>query len=330
MAIKNMDNIYRRAKRIIAVPDLCYDSKNPQAGHLHREGVELSVEEMSLGEIKRNVDAPLDALHAGRTWKLTRIEFIRKVIHEWACRCWVISERTIGVKHDKLDVIILRENGAKIAYLQWSTRLYIDWDIDFDQDTLIKTIISSESTKCIDRLFAILPHTKYKDAVQQLVDEGQKVDDMRDLKLTLFNILDIEGKILLLQQIALDYGDFRHVLPSFTEDEVIPLSKLDYANQTYCCNIQTTTQDGKPAIKVSGPYTINSRRISSTKSDKLLGTKVNAVVDILLVKKELGYFNLMYQSLRCFESNGIWVLGSVVDKRVPQSGRFNYGEFTIV
>lgn len=43
MAIKNMDNIYQRAKRIIAVPDLCYCKSNPLMEDVMKEDIEAAI-----------------------------------------------------------------------------------------------------------------------------------------------------------------------------------------------------------------------------------------------------------------------------------------------
>ncbi|KAF7721610.1 hypothetical protein EC973_004383, partial [Apophysomyces ossiformis] len=173
-------------------------------------------------------------------YPLKATKFIPKIMQEWACRSWVISERTIGVKNKKLDIIILRANGTKIPYWHWNSCLPIDWNITFDQRTLIKTIVNSKSTKYADRLFAILPHTQYKDAMHKLVDNSKCIDSIVDLKMALMDILDTEGQMILLNDMLFQDGGFPHVSPSFMEDERFGSSMSDNLGTKYYSEIGTT------------------------------------------------------------------------------------------
>ncbi|KAF7722450.1 hypothetical protein EC973_003115 [Apophysomyces ossiformis] len=261
MAIKNMDNIYRRAKRIIAVPDLCYCDEYPLMEDVTKEDIEAAVIWLG-GEFFRYLEEKYPSLlvirycpvfdknepgtyygyrlDVGETgnemepWDEEKYffrphdgyaelkqqggdyekghEFISRIINEWAERAWVVSERIIGVDDNKLLIHILRANTV----IYW--RIYPDiyWTFgDYDDIAPhFHTIFNSKSTKYIDRLFAILPHTEYKDTVQNLVDEEITIDNEQDLKLVLFNILDMDARKLL----------FGHLFDGEITFELIPLS----------------------------------------------------------------------------------------------------------
>ncbi|KAF7720396.1 hypothetical protein EC973_009411, partial [Apophysomyces ossiformis] len=148
-----------------------------------------------------------------------------------------------------MDIILLKTHTA-IPYLQWNLYLgVIKWNIDLTEDEIVKTIITSKSTKYIDRLFAILPHTKYKDSVRKILDEDRSIDTMRDLKLALFDILDTEGKAYLASEIVYEQRDFQYMLPSFTKDEPLQLPVSDEPKTIYCSNIETIIHDGTRALK---------------------------------------------------------------------------------
>ncbi|KAF7721072.1 hypothetical protein EC973_005490 [Apophysomyces ossiformis] len=301
MAIKNMDNIYRQAKRIIAVPDLCYCDENPRMKEVTKEDIEMAVDKVTYHVAARMKERDLD--EEKEMMSLEGIGFIRYAIEEWANRCWVISERTIGVKLNKLDVILLRANGAKIPYRQWQNfPLSINWNIIFNQFTLIKTILECKSTKYIDRLFAILPHTKYRDAVQQLVDEERTVENMTELKVILFDILDEQGKEVVFR--ILVKHDFRYVLPSFVKEEQFLLSsEADYTD------IQRTVHDGKPALKFSALYVIQPE-IPRWYKEKY--REVKAAMDIFIFISKDVYYR-PYEKIQCVNLNGLWMVDSMED-----------------
>ncbi|KAF7720773.1 hypothetical protein EC973_006144 [Apophysomyces ossiformis] len=329
MTIKNMDNIYRQSKRIIAIPDLCYCEENPLMSWVTKQDIDWAANEISRhhNEVVRKTVGWY--IRNRRILSARGVLFIRNVIKAWACRCWVISERTIGVKQNKLDIIILRGNGTLVDYQHWKEQLNIDWNIDFDQATLIKTILNSASTKYIDRLFAILPHTKYRGVVRSLVDAGRIVDNMIDLKMTLLDILDMEGKMILLRNILFDFRDLRFVLPSFSEDRPPRLPFAYYAYPTYCCNIETTIWDGKRAIKVSGPYVVKSSPTIFPNLMKFFGVKVRSEVDIIFEKRQASYYVTSCESLQFDNSSGFWVVDSMGHKEVLRYRRCRYGHFDI-
>ncbi|KAF7722565.1 hypothetical protein EC973_002955 [Apophysomyces ossiformis] len=328
-AIKNMDNIYRCAKKIVAVPDLCYCHQNPRMDMVTKEDIETAVELISRSEVECNraEPTPHDVQLRECLSSLPATMFICDIIKEWACRCWVISERTIGVNDNKLELIILRGNGIMIPYLLWDTYLKIEWDIEFNQHTLIKAIINSKSTKYIDRLFAILPHTKYKGDLQRLVDEDRVINHMIELKMALFDILDMEGKILLLED-QLPFGRrLPYQLPSFIKDEQTWIVRSSLF-KTVHANIDTIMYDGKHALKVSGPYTTPSLPEVPPRSIALLGGEVESVIDILLAT---GVDDEPNAILRCVGSNGVWVAESTHDVRDDTCADYkHYGEFIVI
>ncbi|KAF7720539.1 hypothetical protein EC973_007626, partial [Apophysomyces ossiformis] len=246
VAINNVADIFLEAKRVVAVPDLCYCSEYPLMEAVTKEDIETAYEAIWDYE----VDCEKCFCTGGRLlnespcfYPLKATTFIFEIIQQWAYRCSVIRERTIGVKHNKLDVIILRADGAKIPYWHWKTFLPIDWNITFDQHTLIKTIINSKSTKYTDRLFAILPHTQYKDAAEKLVDDDLYIDNMIGLKMTLMDVLDTEGQMILLNDMLFQDGGFPHMSPSVTEDKGFRSSTSDNIDTEYYSEIQTANHN---------------------------------------------------------------------------------------
>lgn len=117
---------------------------------------------------------------------------------------------------EKLLVHILRAN----AVIYWGIYRQIHWKVNLEPKTVFETIFNSKSTKYIDCLFAIILHTKYKDAVQNLVDEGTTIDNDQDLKVVLFSIIDMEGRSLLLDYL-------------FQRDEVIELLPLSVRDKQF-------------------------------------------------------------------------------------------------
>lgn len=233
----------------------------------------------------------------------------------------MISERTIGVKHNKLDIVLLRANGAKIPYLQWQNfPLSINWNIIFNQFTLIKTILECKSTKYIDRLFAILPHTKYRDAVQQLVDEERTIENMTELKIILFDILDEQGKEVVFR--ILVKHDFPYLLPSFVKEEQFLLSSE--ADNT---DIQCTVHGGKPALKFSALYIIHPE-IPRWYKEKC--REVEATMDIFIfISKDTSY--RAYEKMQCVNLNGVWMVDSMEDSALlfRKPVHCKYGEFIL-
>ncbi|KAF7720928.1 hypothetical protein EC973_005762, partial [Apophysomyces ossiformis] len=321
-AIKNMDNIYRRAKKIIAVPDLCYNSKKARTGHFSNSDINHTLFQLTDTARRWRDSRPLEEVFPSKLLKLAR--FLRDIFKEWAERCWVISERTIGVKQDKLDVIILRENGAEMEVEQLCYYLKIDWCINFDQDSVISAILYSESTKYVDRLYAILPHTKYKDTLLKFVDDGQAIDNMTDLKMTLCDILDIEGRMLLLDHCLGFSREFQHVELSFPEDGKFQLPVSDGTDVKYLATVERTLHKGKHALKVSGPYTVRSPSEIEVQSYMLYEKVVESVVDIVLFRDQ---FIPPYHILRCARSNDVWMVDDFVQGEDVSHQTFKHGVF---
>ncbi|KAF7722098.1 hypothetical protein EC973_003713 [Apophysomyces ossiformis] len=249
--------------------------------------------------------------------------FILKVIQEWACRCWVISERVIGVKHNKLDIIALTANGADLPCQQWKKILPIDWNINFSQATLIDAVINSKSTKYVDRLYAILPNTRYKDAVRKLVDEGATINSMMDLKMALFDILDTEGKVILLSRMLLKHRDLRHVLPLFAKEERFQFPVAGNPNETYVSYIETTIHEGKRGLKVWAPYMFRLLQQIGSRSAKLSDIRDESVVYILLKESCLSH----YFRIQCILVGSIWKVGNVQEIESPEEENYQRGEF---
>ncbi|KAF7726987.1 hypothetical protein EC973_008182 [Apophysomyces ossiformis] len=337
MAIKNMDNIYRRAEKIIAVPDLRYCEEYPLLEDITKEDIDLAIEQfLRYKQYVIDNDDGDEALAffdvfdpAGycAILDLPGTKFIVTVMEKWAHRCWVISERVIGVTHNKLDLVILRAS-AVIPDAQSYPFAAIGWNIKLDLYTSIKTIINSKSSKPIDCLFAILPHTKYKDLVQILAEEDRTIEGEIGLKKTLFDILDMEGKIALLQAQIISLERLPLKLPSFIDDK--PLPNLPPVISTCHSKLEAMVRDGKYTVKISGRYTTSIPRKLQRECKKVLGGKIESVVDILLTtERDETYDRTVHHFLRCAGANGVWVADSIVVARKITYDKYLYGEFVI-
>ncbi|KAF7722778.1 hypothetical protein EC973_002697 [Apophysomyces ossiformis] len=347
MAIKNMDNIYRRADMVIAVPDLCYCDGNPLMEDVTKEDIEAgilhiyrfyyeyfditrSVGKDELSEQMKLLEEELafvDALQydadieeqLGDEWK--GYEFISLVVTEWAERAWVLSERTIGVKDDKLEIYILRGN----AVFFWELFGEIEWDLDLVPADLFKTIFDSKSTKYIDRLFAIFPHTKHKYVVQKLVDEDISIDNEDDLRWLLFDILDMDGRNGLLKYFFDEHRNFFNVLPLPVKKKGFQFFDLEMPYKlsvpSFFFEIEPTTHYGKRVLKVSCPF-IYPYRLDCGGEFHLpdAGDDLEMVLVYQYSYRSVGY--------RYHRSNGVWKMISPTEIE-PSIHGWKYGEFLV-
>ncbi|KAF7720632.1 hypothetical protein EC973_006809 [Apophysomyces ossiformis] len=364
MAIKVMDDIYRRAKRIIAVPDLCYCDKNPLMKDITKEDIEAAVIGMGMRYFllkyePRIIDTlfdwhepgtypgfrleicelvnrteSLDDKHKYTFWTFddyTRAKvqvgntekgwaFIERVITEWAERAWVISERTIGTKDKKLLIHILRAN----AVFYWKVLGELAWEIQFQSHAIFDAIIKSKSTKFIDRLFAVLPHTKYKDAKQRLIDEEIGIDSEDDLKWLLFEILDMDGRVELFNYLIQQHGKFYFELPfSLKKNEFrFEILKGDYEALLALIIEPIMMQDGKRALKVTCPFV---HPCNQDLGDDFQPSDTEGNSDLILF---YGYYEASknYIGYRYLKLNGVWRLnGSICIEHAPHI--WKHGEF---
>ncbi|KAF7722091.1 hypothetical protein EC973_003706 [Apophysomyces ossiformis] len=342
MAIKNMDDIYRRAKRIVAVPDLCYCAGYPLMEDVTREDIEAAIIHMCkarrIGHSDNNaLKALVDTNEAGTYTDfrldvdelLTEMEpwnegnnqflvpdyysdmiarlgkwwegdkFIDRVVNEWAERAWVVSERTIGVNGRKLLIHIVRAN----AVINWKLFGGVDWSFDFNQYALVKTILQSKSTKPIDRLFAILPHTKYKNAVQKSVDEETTINDEEDLEWLLFDILDTQGKDDLLDCLADKHtGLFRRLPLSTQETEFWPCEESLLGDHTGDWVIFQVQHTATGSLKVVLTFVYPRSQLSNNVNQLL---NVADSQEMKLVCQFKG-FHYRWLYIICRKSNGSW------------------------
>ncbi|KAF7721077.1 hypothetical protein EC973_005495 [Apophysomyces ossiformis] len=377
MAIKNMDKIYRKAKRIIAVPDLCYCNEYPLMEDVTKEDIQAGLIKIRRecdyriwgSDFTRSEGIPLDLGFRFDDYNLPvetdlRFEediilrdyvnlkermgngskgkqFVYDVLNEWAERAWVVSERIIGVNEHKLLIHILRSNTVAI----WDVFYTFDcirWSLETNYGDLFVTICNSKSTKIIDRLFAILPHTGYKDLVPKLVDEGATADSEEDFKWLLFDILDEGGRDELLYYLfdkawAYRDGEFGetndcpHVLPLSLREDICLQALKDPREMAHRIEFEpTTTQGGRRALKCSclffygyAPRLDGHFQLSDAKD----GTEI-----FLCHGYDTGYYHDIhdrYHVYKCRKLNGFWklVLSTVLD-RVGHLWR-GHGDFLI-
>ncbi|KAF7723931.1 hypothetical protein EC973_001503 [Apophysomyces ossiformis] len=349
MAIKIMDSIYRRAERIIAVPDLCYCDENPLMEDVTKQDIEAAIIEKCKDQkrhkraynviwedgvaqqlfdknepgtylgFRLELDKVNEKLEKKGTWYGFRdlddyaemrlrlsnsqkgIKFISRVIDEWAERAWVISERTIGVNNQKLLIHILRAN----AVFYWRMYKSVGWEINTSRQAPFEAIFGSKSTKYIDRLFAILPHTDYAYAVQNLVDADVCIDTKDDLMWILFDILDSKGRGDLLRYL-IESGDSWCVLPLSREEDESYFGAISEEErmmiQGHFDHLSTgmeltTTPCGKRAVKFSCPVVYNLR------SDPVPWFKRNSDKMVIISSDP---DDMRYSGCLCLRTNDVW------------------------
>ncbi|KAF7727334.1 hypothetical protein EC973_007643 [Apophysomyces ossiformis] len=363
MAIKNMSNIYERAKRIIGVPDLRYCKDNPFMEDVSREDIEAAIITMSGDWLtnENNIDMLLDRKEPGmyhgfrldisewpkeiKPWNegnkgYSRLDddirtkqrrgnrhigaaYVQWVILEWANRVWVVSERVIGHEGGKLLIHILRTNTV-VYYEILATHIPdITWSFDFAEDAF-HVILNCDSDKYIDRLYAILPHTDYKYAMEKLVDEDITVNDEDDLQWLLFDILDTADRIDFLQFLK-ERGEFSIALP-------LPFSEKDSEEESSGWSgeivesvdffkIETITANGNRVLKVSCPFIYPYRSDNDNESQP---SDAADVPDMLLLHEVC---NSRYRGWR-YRRSGKKELWEFVERtKVESSLMWQYGEF---
>ncbi|KAF7721073.1 hypothetical protein EC973_005491 [Apophysomyces ossiformis] len=345
MAIKNMDNIYQRAKRIIAVPDLCYCKENPLMEDVMKEDIEAAIIWLGRNCPFETYQSPaccklfdknepgtylgyrLDVSELGKEMEpwdedkhffrpddgYTELkqqqgdyekghDFIDRVINEWAERAWVVSERIIGVDDEKLLVHIVRAN----AVIYWGIYRQIHWQVNLEPKTVFETIFNSKSTKYIDRLFAIIPHTKYKDAVQNLVDEGTTIDNEQDLK---------NDEVIEMLPLSVREKQFQFCDPEMPYDTV---------EGQIVFRLEPTKQCERCALKLSCPFIYPYPEISDdTVSlwDAEDGSEMVLIYRYYTEEEEYCWSAVLHKS------NGVWSAFPMYDE--VSVWNCKYGEFLI-
>lgn len=331
--IYHMDDIYRRSKKIIAVPDLCYCDQNVRMNDISKEDIELAIHNISHSE--QNIASQIDPwsmsyeniLEYKEISSMKGSMFIRDVVNEWAQRCWVISERVIGVEDNKLEIILLRAD-VSLPCLQWKNYFDIDWHIKFDQYNMIRSIINSKSTKFVDRFYAILPHTKYKHITKIMKDQKLEINNMIELKMELLKILDIEGKIIMLEdQFALDNNNIIGFLPSFLKDEPFHIPSMTYNDVNYFSSIEVMDMT---RLKIKSKYVYINPPIAYTRTLQLLNTLVKTTndkitgINIVLCKRKDEFM-----IARCIGFNNIWVIDEIYSDDEYELVEYSVGEFLV-
>lgn len=314
--ILNMDNIYIQANKIIGVPDLGYCSLNPRMETILKEEIIKAIDNLSNYEKKEYLSTYIRSLRKGQLMvPLSPSEtLIRDLCIEWCERSWVFSERYIGNKQKKLETVILR--GNKIISNNWKNIVpIVMWNNINDQHDILKYIINTKSTKLSDRLIAILPYTKYKHIKKEIIEKKKFFNSMVDLKMFLFNILDDEGKILLLQdQLSGERYYLRRFLPSFIKDDIFVDVRMFKEIINIICSIEIDIN--KNCIYIFGPYRkVNQLNYHHVKdllnnindhSDNIM------CIEIVLCKVKKTTKNCPYILLRCFGINDKWITDRIV------------------
>ncbi|KAF7722448.1 hypothetical protein EC973_003113 [Apophysomyces ossiformis] len=250
--------------------------------------------------------------------------FNSRVMNEWAERAWVVSERVIGVDNGKLLIHMLRTNAVFYYFIFYKIR----WFVHLDPSSLFRTILNCKSTKYIDRLFAILPHTRHKDAVHKLLDEETTINDKLALKWVLYDLLDMRGRRdLLTYLIHEEKGDIG-ILPLSVKDNLFRLGRVflknRYDRKLRRFKIQnTTTRQGKRAIKFSTFF-----RLDLQGFNQLLDVPDGSIMKIGCICRDEAKFPARCV-LICHEFNGIWKITDHGYATVEDRDLCKYGEFLL-
>lgn len=334
--IYHMDDIYKRSKKIIAIPDLCYCEQNSRMEYISENDIISAVYEINCSEkFFASQKDPWtlsyeNMIEYERVRSIKGCIYINDVVKEWAQRSWVISERFIGIKEKKLEIILLKSE-VTIPYLEWKVFLNIDWDIIFDQYNIIRSIINSKSTKFIDRLFAILPHTKYKNILNTFNEQKIQINNLIELKIKLLDILDIEGKLIMLEdQFALENKDVRYFLPSFFKDEEFLIPSISYIYMQYFSTIEVINNN----LKIVGKYKKLLYNLAYPNSIKMLNiltdSKKFSTIEIIVAKRKIvNEDDEEYFIIRCIGANNKWIVDSIFTNDVYDLTECNNGEFLV-
>ncbi|KAG0171811.1 hypothetical protein DFQ28_007502 [Apophysomyces sp. BC1034] len=307
----HMDEIYKRSARIIAVPDLgyCDDNPHPKMGDITAEHVKEAIKKITSGEkeiLGHEFYMSYIIKVIESTEKFCRTDFVIAVVSEWVSRSWVVSERIVGQNNNKMDVIILRGN-TPIDYEKWKVFLNkARWTITSNQADVIWTILNSDAKYFADRLIAILPHTKYYSKVKEIVDVKKTITSGTDLKMKLLEILDDEGKVLLLEgRYHLVDNATARAFPSFITNVEFDLYGHEYKDVKYFSTIKAEKISKEYALKIKGRFIeLPSNTMVNPKTEVLLKSKVNnnlknkRVVDIVLCKRSFEK-NVEHVIMRC-------------------------------
>ncbi|KAF7727326.1 hypothetical protein EC973_007635 [Apophysomyces ossiformis] len=372
MAIKNMSNIYGRAKRIIGVPDLRYCKDNPFMEDVSREDIEAAIIKMCEGDAMeillcsdmgnllykyepgtylgfrldiselRNDMAPwnkgnikyhdLDDYTSTKQRQGDRdkgCKFITHIILEWANRVWVVSERDIGDKGNKLLIHILRTNTVFYHVILFAYIWDVKWELSIPEHAF-GVMFDCNSDKYIDRLYAILPQTEYKYAMEKVIDEDVPVNDEDDLKWLLFDILDTDGKNHFLEFLMHQRGEFSIMLPLPVSENEFPEwpheieESKTFFTPRYLLKIERLSKNGSHVLKVSCPFIYPYQPDNDKESQPSNAADVSEMFLIIEID-DRTYYGWQY---RLSEEKDLWecVAFEPVSLRFA---RWKYGEFLL-
>jgi hypothetical protein len=279
--LKRMNDIYESAEKIIGVPDLGYDN----LPYISEDESANLCEALTYKQFNEIYDES----------SLIHENHIRDIGTEWCIRTWVISERFIGIKNKKLEIKMLSVEASVeiMMHIFEFFELHIgDIDIfsesalDFeDQHNVIECILLSECSKYEDKFYSILPHTKYKNIVIELLDKKIHINTFIAFKIILFEILDIEGKIRMLYSQKYDHDI---TFFSFFNNEYYNRS-FGYMNKyNIVCDI--SMNDNLECLRVKGRY---------WKKDKYL----------MIVLAESRTKNIV---MKCVNKDNFWVYSNLL------------------
>lgn len=202
--INRMSEIYRKAAKVLAVPDLGYrDNYNDDWKGGRYDDI----------DIKRSMKT--------------------HIIQRWIDRTWVVSERIIGVQENKLEVYFLSTNEIVDIneIMEWEDNFSDKKEVEHPVK-MLECIIDTKCVKFEDRFKSIFPlTTKYK------IPETGNIESKEKFKIILLDILNPIDKILFILR-ELNSGKCNGSTPTFiTSYEKGILNPNIYDNGEDWCDI---------------------------------------------------------------------------------------------
>ncbi|ORZ11608.1 hypothetical protein BCR42DRAFT_421413 [Absidia repens] len=159
------------------------------------------------------------------------------LIIDWSSRAWVISEYHIAMKKNNLKYWFTefrRRHVKGLPFFKFDFRASISsyetepggvrgyvigsMLMGLTTESFLEDILNSKASKNEDRFYAILPHSKYDDKINQVAD--WKINTMTSVKLKLFEIMNAEDKLKLLFSVGQSINVMSQLIPTFATPTV--------------------------------------------------------------------------------------------------------------
>ncbi|ORZ06427.1 hypothetical protein BCR42DRAFT_456403 [Absidia repens] len=210
---------------------------------------------------------------------LHAIQSLIDLIKDWSSRVWVISEFHIAKKKNNLKFWFIGLSGVRLGFSTFfefdfgdtivppNTDLKINAQRHYRalQNTMIKQLttqtffqmmLGAKASKNEDRFYAILPHSKYKNKIDQVAHWN--ISTLLSVKLKLFEIVDVRDKLLLLFLAGNSHGPNSYESwPSFATSTITFASEHTDFHSWFPSNFELNNNNNNgssPILLQHGPH----------------------------------------------------------------------------